>query len=318
VKQSAKTKSGLRPETSTGEAVAAILHRQLAMIEQNEAGILADQDRECLHDFRVAIRRGRACLTQIPNVLARPVAARLKTDLARLGQATNRLRDLDVHLQHREEYAQLLPPRLQPGLIPLTRFLRRERKKEMKKIRALLHGRTYRQTKEHLAQVLAAFTVEGPTAGARAITPVARPATDLIRQAVAKVRRKGSKITAATPDRKLHALRIQLKKLRYLMEFFAPLFPAREIKTLIKQSKGLQENLGEFNDLSVQEETLGRYLQEHLPKERRAALTAAAVGGVIGGLHQRREQVRRQFQQAFADFNHPENLKIFGSEEESG
>lgn len=318
MKRPGKAGQGWAPggDTPVGEVVVAILRQQLTVLEENEVGIIADRDPECLHDFRVAVRRGRACLTRIPNVLARPAAARIKTDLAWLGRASNRLRDLDVQLQQREPYRQLLPPGLRPGLAPLVVHLQKERKKALKKIKTLLVGPEYRQIKKHLGRLLAEFTIDGPTAGARAITPVARPATELIRRAVTMVRRQGEKITTASPDRKLHALRIQLKKLRYLMEFFAPLFPAGEVNTLIRQCKGLQENLGEFNDLAVQEETLRRYLQKQLPAAGRATMTAAAVGGVIAGLHQRRQQVRQEFRRAFAEFNHPENLKIFGTEEE--
>ncbi len=67
-----------------------------------------------------------------------------------------------------------------------------------------------------------------------------------------------------TEDEVVHQLRINCKKLRYLMEFFAPLFPENEIKTLIKALKLLQDNLGNFNDYSVQQIFLRQVLNEKM------------------------------------------------------
>jgi CHAD domain-containing protein len=75
-----------------------------------------------------------------------------------------------------------------------------------------------------------------------------------------RIVKKGSKISETTPDEKLHELRIDCKKLRYLLEFFTSLFPENEMKKLVKQLKQLQENLGDFNDLSVQQEFLVNHL----------------------------------------------------------
>ena len=52
----------------------------------------------------------------------------------------------------------------------------------------------------------------------------------------------------------LHRLRIDCKKLRYLLEFFRSLYPAREAAPLIKSLKSLQSVLGEIHDLAVHRE----------------------------------------------------------------
>ena len=49
----------------------------------------------------------------------------------------------------------------------------------------------------------------------------------------------------------LHELRKTCKKLRYLMEFFQGIYPVTKIGELIQVLKGLQDKLGEFNDLYV-------------------------------------------------------------------
>ena len=50
--------------------------------------------------------------------------------------------------------------------------------------------------------------------------------------------------------RRLHRLRIALKKLRYTAEFLAPLYPKEKVRRYIKKLRGLQEHLGAINDIA--------------------------------------------------------------------
>jgi CHAD domain-containing protein len=120
--------------------------------------------------------------------------------------------------------------------------------------------------------------------------------------------RKGRKISADSPDKDLHRLRIEGKKLRYLLEFFAGLFPRRRITGLIKQLKKLQDNLGAFNDLAIQQASLESYLESRAEPSPREA---AAVGGLVSLLRERRRDVRRDFERAFAGFDAAETRESF-------
>ena len=57
----------------------------------------------------------------------------------------------------------------------------------------------------------------------------------------------------------VHRLRIECKKLRYLMEFFAELFPKEEGSAVLRLLRRLQTRLGEFNDALVQQRSLMNY-----------------------------------------------------------
>jgi CHAD domain-containing protein len=48
----------------------------------------------------------------------------------------------------------------------------------------------------------------------------------------------------------LHALRISIKRLRYGVEFFGTLAPRRSGALIVKRLAGLQEELGQLNDLA--------------------------------------------------------------------
>ena len=97
----------------------------------------------------------------------------------------------------------------------------------------------------------------------------------------------GTSITPSSPDVLLHKLRIECKKLRYLLEFFSSLFAQKEINYLIKQLKILQDNLGDLNDLSVQQDTLRKYVETDSNKR-----TLLALGILIGKLNARQVKVR--------------------------
>jgi CHAD domain-containing protein len=111
----------------------------------------------------------------------------------------------------------------------------------------------------------------------------------------------------------LHALRIECKKLRYLMEFFASLFPAKEINELIRQLKKLQNNLGDFNDLCVQQEYLLSLAVEFPDDRRQSRRTILAVGSLIGRLDAEKSRVKDSFAQTFTGFAAKANQKLFKS-----
>jgi CHAD domain-containing protein len=122
----------------------------------------------------------------------------------------------------------------------------------------------------------------------------------------------GSKITSSTPDSKLHTLRIECKKLRYLLEFFMSLFPEDEIRNIIKHLKKLQDNLGDFNDLHVQQESLKSFLSVHnIGYDPIKANTQAAAGGLISVLYQKQIRVRKKFSDNFNEFSDKETTELF-------
>jgi len=109
----------------------------------------------------------------------------------------------------------------------------------------------------------------------------------------------------------LHALRIQCKKLRYLMEFFSSLFPRKKINVLIEQLKKLQGNLGDFNDLCVQEDYLFNITRKLPATHQQFKITLVAIGSLIGTLDREKQTVKDAFAKTFIDFASPANKKLF-------
>lgn len=294
----------LTPETAAGDAVQMLLQHLAGVMRANEDGIRGDIDTEFLHDFRVAVRRSRSLLSLTSGVVPPPVGERLKADLRTVGKATNAQRDLDVYLLDQRTYEQLLPEGLRPALQPLFASMRRRRAAALKKTTAFLASDAYRQALRRLEDPA---TADGDADAPLARTPVTDVARQLITARYRKVVGTGRRITPGTSDKKRHRLRIYCKQLRYALEFFAPLFPPEEMVLLIKQLKKLQDHLGRFNDLAVQQDFLAAYLNGLKPAAAGSLASAAAAGGLIGILHHQQRRLRAGFPDAFTAFDSPDN-----------
>ena len=303
-----KLRVQLDPAMPAQAAAGVIFRYLLNTIEQNEPGIRDDLDAEFLHDFRVAIRRTRTGLSQLKGVLPRPMAEAFRGRFGEIGGQTNRLRDLDVYLLRQEDYRRLLGEDLRPGLCPLFDELAEERRAAQAAAVRLLDSRPYRDLVEDWRHTLSDLGTPCLEAK-RTREPVISIARRTISKQYAGVLRAGQTINENSPAADLHSLRISCKKLRYLLEFFASLFAAEDTETLVKQLQQLQDNLGDFNDLSVHQAELKNFLIQS--QAARSTPTAAAIGGLIVNLESLQRETRKRFSGSFRLFADPGNRNRF-------
>lgn len=307
---SSKLNFDLSPEMSTEAATRHVLSFLYEVMMQNLDGVLADIDTEFLHDFRVALRRTRSAITQVKGALPDGVIARFKGEFSGIAKSTNQLRDLDVYLPNRSKYEDRLPNFMRPGLAPLFETLEKDRRRAFLQVSRVFKRPEFEKTLNDWRDFLVQKKSSEELAGKNAAKPVTEIAIGVIQKKYQRVLSEGRAISDDSPDSALHALRIQCKKLRYLMEFFASLFPADEIQTLIKLIKKLLDNLGDFNDLSVQQS----FLHERLETEesgRNDPVTVAALGGLIAVLHQEQVALRGQFSSTFSEFDSETSRALF-------
>ena len=95
---SSKLNIDLDPDMRADVACKYIYSHLLKAIKDNEQGTIADTDSEFLHDFRVAVRRTRAGLSQLKGVLPEKISATYVEFFSWLGQITSSTRDFDVYL----------------------------------------------------------------------------------------------------------------------------------------------------------------------------------------------------------------------------
>ena len=270
-----------------------IISTFIGVARANEPGVIADYDTEFLHDYRVSLRKVRSVLSLFKGIYSGQQTEQLKQTFAELMNSTSRLRDLDVYLLEKESFYLLLPDSLHPGLDIMFNQFEQQRARQHKQLSKNFACAAY---KEKISQLATLFSeseqdISKLQPGPQASRPATEYARELIWNRYHKVCKIARVIDADTPDEQIHELRIHCKKLRYLMEFFEPLFATKKIKRLIKSLKLLQENLGLFNDYSVQQKSLQSYLATHAGKDRDQDIAVAqSVGALISILNQKQHQ----------------------------
>jgi CHAD domain-containing protein len=300
----------LSPDMRADEATKVILRFTLSVMKSNEPGIQADLDTENLHDYRVAVRRTRSALTQIRGVFPPDVVAYFREGFSGLGKLTNKQRDMDVYLLKEDAYRQVLPDSLKGGIDPLFVYLKSERSRALKEVKTGLNSDDYRSFLLEWDDFLSTGppTLEDDSTP-NASKPVINLAKKRIYKRYRKVIRDGESILMdpQVEDEKLHALRIECKKLRYLLEFCASLFPFDEVHTLVKQLKYLQDNLGDFNDFVVQSNYLIHIGQELMLDGDALRFALASIGCLVGHLEDEKDIVRNEFGSTFRSFAAKDN-----------
>lgn len=299
----------LKPDMVSRQAMVLIYRQLLESMEHNVQGIIDDIDIEFLHDFRVAIRRTRSGLAQVKGVLPEDILVKAKKDFSWLGSVTGATRDLDVYLLERDQYLQRLPVDLRPYLDYFFADIAAQRKDEQQELVKNIRSKRCRLILQSWHDFLYGDQVYGETK--RSGQTISSLAREIIFRKYNKILKDGSAIKRSSPDQDLHRLRIQCKKLRYIFEFFTSLFPPAKVKVAVKQLKRLQDNLGSFNDLSVQQEMLNQYVVGIKPGSKKNQHLATAIGGLLTTLYHEQQKIRQGFYARFKQFSSEENQQLY-------
>lgn len=304
-----KISINLAPDMRADIAAKYIYSHLLQAIKVNEQGTIADTDSEFLHDFRVAVRRTRAGLSQLKGVLPDETTAYFAEFFSWLGQITGPTRDLDVYLLNFSRFKNSLPIAIRDDLDPLYDFLQHKQHHAQQELAKKLRTPKYLNSLSEWEDYLKA---QAPfmTTQAHGKLNIKQLADHRLWKNYRRVLKEGSAITDSSPAEALHELRKSCKKLRYLLEFFQSLYDEAAIKQFIKNLKGLQEVLGNFQDCSVQEDTLKQFSEQML-NEHVHANTLMAMGVLIQNLDTLKHTMRSEFFSKFATFKHEDNHAAF-------
>jgi CHAD domain-containing protein len=119
----------------------------------------------------------------------------------------------------------------------------------------------------------------------------------------------GRAIDDDSPAEALHELRKKGKELRYLLEFFASLYPAAVVKPMVATLKRLQDVLGRFQDREVQANLL-RALGDEVAVQVGGAAALMAMGVLVQRLGREQAQARAEFAASFAEFSAKEQRGV--------
>jgi CHAD domain-containing protein len=295
---SSKVEVALGEDEPAPLVAAKIGRRLLEVIEVNLPGALAGKDPECLHDLRVAIRRTRALQRGLRGSFPAEPLRRFRAEFRWLQEVTGATRDLDVYLLEFEARRASLPDRNRDGLQQLLELLEERRRRERRRMVSALRSSRAQTVLSGWAELLEDLP---RTAAADAARPVSQVAGAQLRRVYLAMVKAGGEIDDASPPTSLHDLRKQGKELRYLLEFFASLYPAEVITPMVRALRALQDSLGRFQDRQIQAElvhSLGEEVRT-LPDGARALM---AMGQLVERLDEQQAQARAEFATRFADF----------------
>lgn len=307
---SSKLNYRLDPDKRADATTKEIMLGLLDTLEANVEGTRQNLDSEFLHDLRVACRRTRSALTQIKGVFPDDIVTEYKERFAWLQQVTGPVRDLDVYLLDFDDYRDSLPEVMRGDLAPLKAYLLSHYDTEQTRLAEALASERFLALLRDWRAFLEAPVPERSVL-TNAMAPSKRVADTRIWKMWRRVRKEGRAIGPDSPAAELHELRKSCKKLRYLMEFFASLYPKHGVRDLIKQIKVLLDNLGRFQDFAVQAEHL-RDLAHRMNDDGSAEIdTLLAMGVLVGDLLGHQQQARVEFAETFGAFDSAENRDQF-------
>jgi CHAD domain-containing protein len=193
-------------------------------VEVNARGVAQSTDPEFLHQLRVGLRRLRTVQRafRIPGT---------KRRLRKFKPALAAARDWDVFCGWLENASVSQE---------LRALARRKRAAARRRAHSALASRAFGEFLRRARRCMHGTNVS--------------PVKDVHAHALESFYRKALKHARRIDwhdEKRRHALRIRLRRLRYACEFFAPFFPGTQCAAYLKRVKALQDLLGELNDIAV-------------------------------------------------------------------
>ncbi len=238
-----------------------ILKQLFQQIIKYRQKVCSEGDEEDLHQLRIALRKTVVILNAFSFIFEKEMIASHSKMLKKILSLSNTKRDLDVlqkylH-QHDDRYETAL---FKNALQTLETVIDKECLDEKEKIVKYLQSdacsgvfNSYEDFIENVSKKDYGYSFYDVTAVAKFV----------IYKRYMKIKSMISKLTPKGDEEILHKLRIEFKKLRYLLEIFSEFFDDKEIKYSVKYIKKLQNLLGDFHDTYQQRHIFSNLAQQY-------------------------------------------------------
>ena len=256
------TRPPVDPGTTAQGAVGAVIGACVSQVAANVRGAALARDPEYLHQLRVGLRRLRSALRVLRAHASAERTRTLVDGLRALLPPLGVARDWDV-------MADLLERRIAPAaggaidFAPALRWVRRRRTRARRDARTVAASSGFQQLlidaliwAEHAGRA----NDHANAAAAPAHTPPAQQtlaafAKRKVVRLARKVEQSGDGCAWSEGDAR-HQVRIRLKRLRYVCEFFFTCFKRKRVRRYLAHLEALQDLLGELNDIRTARQLL--------------------------------------------------------------
>ncbi len=267
---------GTRPpvlsgEQPLGEAARAVIGAWWATACAHVPGVRVGLDPEHVHKMRVAMRRMRTALRVFEDAFEDGVAESVRDEVRRMGRLLGEVRDLDVQRLSLDELRKEFPEVELAGWRDIDERLQRRRRRARRAALAELDAPGWDELDRAIERCIASHAAAGRDT-------VAVRAPQLVMRRVERCERALARLHDDGTAPRAHALRIEIKNLRYTLEFVGAALDW-DLADVERELSALQDELGALQD-AVQTGRLAAELWELPP--RPASATSLALGILVG------------------------------------
>ena len=275
------------------------LNTMMGMID----GVRQNEDIECLHRMRVASRRLRSLLPLFSDCLPPKQRTRWRKQLRRVTRALGDARDADVQIVCLQEALEACSDnRQRPGLERLLLRFQQQRQAMqaplVSTLKRLASRRHMNRMEMALRYLLATSQLYATPDSARHTYSRSR---DAILQRLQTVLATAAAIRGPQSGTELHATRITIKRLRYTLQAFGPLYPDT-LNDAIRTARKLQDVLGNLHDCDVWVETLPQFLEAEKARTLTYFGDTQPFEALVPGVMALRDQRQRQRVKCYEEF----------------
>lgn len=206
---------------SLSDLAHSILKENRHKLKKSQTSIQDSFNPEAVHDFRVASRRLRAFIKTFKKYLPKK-AEKISVQLGTVADILGKKRDLDLFLDF---------------IHPTVDLEDGQAKKFEKRILLHFNSKKHKRLVKKLARLKIKIRDQNAVAFAK----------KHIKKRLKLVIRKCIEMSLSADDPTMHQLRIAIKKLRYVVEFFEPVFML-PLNTFLKAMSAMQNLLGAHQD----------------------------------------------------------------------
>jgi CHAD domain-containing protein len=260
-----------RTQEPLTDAYLRIIQTQLERLHALEGDARIGADPESIHKLRVAVRRLRSALRLLRPYYDARHLRRLRAPVDMLAAGLGEVRDLDIALEPARAYLNTLPEERRRALDPMVWDWTQRRRLAQRSVTEFLDHDDYRRG---LSRLRSFARSDSSARGGRLCDSL--PA--VVWSHYGAVRRFEPSMQDA-PLLVLHALRIEIKRLRYLLEFFEEVLDERA-SVLAKQLADFQGNLGALHDAGTLADLVAAFVAaqtQQMPSAAEGALVREAA-----------------------------------------